>query len=177
MRGAKFGDQAARTGRAELFVRVDEHGKSAVFSEVHRLENRQGVENDGDSLLVVGDSQAVNAIAFDAKGLLCQHAARVHRVHVRDEQDFLIARPSEGCPHHLADFLGRVFHLVDVARLDQLDLAAQLFQPRGDKVCELVESFAVTAAGLNGHQSSQGFEQGGLFLLHQRQYRLAPLAE
>ena len=135
------------------------------------------MENDGDSLLVVGDSQAVDAIAFDAKGLLCQHAARVHRVHVRDEEDLLRAGAHERGLDHVADFLGRVFHLVDVSRLDQLDLAAQLFQPPADKICELVETLAVTAAGLDGHQSFQGFEQGGLFLLHQRQYRLAPLAE
>ena len=124
MLGAEPGDQAARPRRADLLVGIDEHGKGAVLLEIHRFENSQCVQDHRDSLFVVGDAQAVGAIAFDAEGLLGEHAARVNRVHVRDQQDFLCPLACERCPHHLADFFGCVCHFVNIARFHQLDLAA-----------------------------------------------------
>ena len=84
--------------------------------EVRRFENGQCVQNHGDSLFVVGDSQAVGAIAVNAERLLGEHAPRVNRVHVRDQQDFLCSLAGERRAHHLANLLGRIFHLVDIAR-------------------------------------------------------------
>ena len=67
--------------------------------------------------------------------------------------------------HHGADLLRRVVHAVDVGRLDQLDLAAELVQAAGDQVGDLGQAFDVLAARFDGHQIAQGVEQRLLFLL------------
>ena len=167
----------ARGGRADLFVAVDEHRDRAVVAEIQRLEHRERVQDDGDAVPVVGDSEAVSAVAVDAERLLRKHAARVNRIHVGEEQDLFRAGARESRSHHLADLLGRVVHLVDVARLHELDLPTQIFQPPGDEACEFVQAVVVTAARLDGHQFLQGSEQAWLFLLGQGRYRLDGLAE
>ena len=45
--------------------------------EVHRSQNRQRMQNDGDDMLVVGDAQARGAVASDLARLAGQHAPRI----------------------------------------------------------------------------------------------------
>ena len=99
--------------------------------------------------------------------MLGEHAARVNGVHVRDQQDFLCPLASECRTHHVADFPGRVFHLVNIARFHELDLAAESLQTASDESGEFTETFEIAATGLDGNQRLQAFEQRGFFLLCQ----------
>ncbi len=164
--GAEPGEHRPRAGRADLLVAVDEHRERAVVAEVHGLQHRHGVDDQRDALLVVRDAKAVGALAVDAERLLGEHALQVHRVHVRDEQDLLLARALEAGEHHAADLLGRVEHPVAVgAGLDELDRAAERFQAIGDQARDPVQAFAVAAAGLDRHQLLHGLDHRRLFLL------------
>ncbi len=130
------------------------------------------MNDDRDALLVVGDAHAISAVALDAERLLCQHSARIDRVHVREQQDLFRAGAGERGAHHLSDLRRRVFHLVDVGGLDQLDLAAQRLQAAGDKLCNALEALEVAAARFDRYQRFQRFEQGRLLFLGEREHRL-----
>ena len=81
---------------------------------------------------------------------------------------FLVPVPVNVARTILPICVGRVLHLVDVGRLDQLDLAAQRLQPAGDQLGDPVEPFDVAAAGLDRHQLFQRLEQRLLLLLRLR---------
>jgi hypothetical protein len=65
---------------------------------------------------------------------------------------FFVPLAGERRTHHLADFLGCVFHFVNIARFHQLDRAAEHFQPSNDDVGKFAKAFEITAAALDGHQ-------------------------
>ena len=164
--GAQLGLHGARARRADLFIAVDEHSERAVLLEANRLQDRDGVQDDGHAVLVVGDTQAISAVAVDTERLLREHALEVHRIHVRDQHDVARAFALEARKHHLADLLGCVGHAVGViARVDQLDVAAQQAQAVGNHAGNLVQAFDVLAARLNRHQRLHGVDQRRLFLL------------
>jgi len=76
--------------------------------------------------LVVGDPEAVGAVALDAERLFREHPAQVHGIHVRKQQDLLRAPALEACVHDFSDPGRSVLHAVGVrARIDELDLATQ----------------------------------------------------
>ena len=91
--GSGLRDQLSRAGRADLLVRVHQHGQLAVLGEVQRLQHRNDMHEHGDALLVVGNAQAVGAIAVHTEGLLLQHAALIHGVHVADHEDRALPVP------------------------------------------------------------------------------------
>ena len=51
------------------------------------------MQDQRDALLVVGDAQAVGALAVDAERLVLEHAAQIDRVHVGDQQHLLLPVP------------------------------------------------------------------------------------
>ncbi len=128
------------------------------------------MDDKRDALLVVGDAHAIGAVALDAERLLGEHSARIDGVHVREQQDLLRAGAGKRGAHHLADLLGRVLHLVDVARLDQLDLPAQRLQAAGNELGDPLKALEVAAAGFDRHQRFQRLEQGLLLFLGQREH-------
>jgi hypothetical protein len=84
------------------------------------------VDDDRDALLVVGDADTIGAAILDAERLLGEHPARINRIHMCQKQDLPGPGAGERGAHDLADLIRRVFHLVDIGGLDQLDLAAQV---------------------------------------------------
>ena len=58
-------------------------------------------------------------------------------------------------------FSGVSFHPVDVAWLNQLDSVCQVLQSRGVEIGEFIKALEVTAAGLDGNEFFQRFEQRG----------------
>jgi hypothetical protein len=117
------------------------------------------MQDERDALLVVGDGEAIGAVAVDTERLLRQHAALINGVHVADEQDLLATGAGKGRAHHAPDALGRVLHAIDVARLDQFDIAAQGLEPRRDQVGQAVKAFVITTAGFDRNQRGQRVEQ------------------
>ena len=86
-------------------------------------------------LLVVGDPEAVSTIAVETERLLRQHSVQIDGVHVGDQHNLLRPRPDKARMNHPADLFRRVDHPIGVARIwfDELDLAAERFQPVGNQ--------------------------------------------
>ena len=127
--------QAARSGRADLLVAVDEHGEQAVVARCSSaLQHRHRVHRQRHAALVVGDAEAVGAIALDAERLPRRRAALVHRVHVREQQDAAGAGAAEARHDGLARLRRRVLEPGHVGRRrHDLHLAAERPQPAGDE--------------------------------------------
>ena len=64
----------------------------------------------------------------------------------------------------------------NIARFHQFDFAAEIFQSSSDKIGKFAKAFEITAAGLDGNQRSQAFEQRGLFFFRQGKNRLVRLS-
>jgi len=109
-----------------IFVAVDEDSQDCVVAKPDRLQDGEGVQDDGHASLLVGDTGSERAVALDPEGSAREGPARVDRVHVRKEQD--LARPAslEASDDDLADLRRGVEQLHRVrARLDHLHLAAE----------------------------------------------------
>jgi hypothetical protein len=143
------------------------HGQRAVVLELQGLQHRYRVQDEGDALLVVGDGEAIGALAVDTERLVFQHAGQVDGVHVGDQHDLPVAGALEFGVHHGAR-LGRcVFHPVDVGRLDDLDLAAEPGQAFADQRRQPGQPLGVLAAGFDVYEVTQRVQQRSFFLLRQ----------
>ncbi|MNL47906.1 hypothetical protein D3C87_1707170 [compost metagenome] len=89
-----------------------------------------------------------------------------------DQHDIAASGALELGHDHLADLLRRVFHPVDLGRLDQFGVAAECGQPVPDQRGDAVEALDVLAAGFDRHQVLERGDQRGLLLLGQLVGRL-----
>jgi hypothetical protein len=135
-------------------------GQARARQEVH------GVQDQRNALLVVGNAQAVGAVAIDAVRLARAHAALVDRIHVRDQQHLLAARALARGVHHLSE-LGALELRVEGRRCGglHLHLHAGLLKALGDVGRDAVQAFEVEAAGLHGDQGLQRLQQRWHFSL------------
>ena len=69
MGGAEPDERCARARRTHLLVGIDEHGEDGVVTKIHRLEHGERVQDQRDTVLVVGDAEPVGAVAIDAERL------------------------------------------------------------------------------------------------------------
>jgi len=107
------------------------------------------MEDEGDALLVVGDAQAVSAVALDAEGCLASIPRRYTVSMCARSRIFFVPLPSkrawtifpmrEACPP-----CG-----TPLARIHELDLAAQRAHPPGDQLGGAIQALEVAAAGLD----------------------------
>ena len=130
------------------------------------------MQDERDTVLVIGDPQAVGPVALDPEGLLCQHPPEIDGVHVRQQQDPARAAATKAGQHGVPDPVGRVLHVVDVGRLDQLHLAAELAKPAGDNGSDAGQPVKVPTPGLDRHQLPHRFDQRVAFLPHTSQNRV-----
>ena len=143
---------------AEL-ASVDQHGDETVVAETNRLERGEGVKDEGDAVLVVRDSKSVRAITVDPKGLLRQHAPRIHSVHVRQQENPLGPGTAESAHDRPASPRGRVFEPHHARRrINELDLSAERSETAGDEIGDSIQPLDIRAARLDGHQLAQRFE-------------------
>ena len=139
------------------------------------LQHADGVNGQRDAALVVGDAQAIGAVALHAVRLRGRHAALVDRVHVGDEENALGARATEGSDHRLADLGRRVLHLVGVrAGCDELHLPADGAEAVRDQRGGAIQPLHITAARLDRHQLTQGVEVGRPLLPRAGQQFIGP---
>ena len=111
------------------------------------------MQDNGNASLVVADTETIGAVAVDAERLHGEHALEVNRVHVCDQQYFLVPRALERRFDHAADFCRRVVHAVDVVTwFDEDDVAAECFQTVKNHLRNPVEPFAVAATGFDVHE-------------------------
>ena len=171
-------DQGARAGGAHFLVAVDQHGEQAVVPEVQRVQHADRVKDQRNAVLVVGDAEAVGAIAVDPERLLGEHAAQVDRVHVREQQDPLRAGAPEPCHHGLPGPGRRVLEPDHVRRrLDELHLAAKRPEAAGDELGNRSKTLDVAAARLDRDEVAERVEVGLLFLADARKDGIRGLGE
>jgi hypothetical protein len=92
---------------------------------------------------------------------------------VRKEQDLLRSFALEARVDDFPDAQGRVLHAVrPLARIHELDLAAQRAQPPGDQLGGAIQALEVAAAGLDRDELLQRVEERLALLLCEREHRL-----
>ena len=168
--GAGALDERACAGRADLLIAVNHHGERAVRTPVHGLQYCQRMQDERDAALVVGDPRAVGPRALDAERPLGERAARIDRVHVREQHDPPRAAALKSGDHHLADLLRRVEEAIGVggARLVELHLGAERREPLVEARRQAVEPLLVAAPRFDVDELAQRLDHRRLFLLRQR---------
>ena len=175
---SELGDERPGTRGTDFLIAVDQHGDETVVAETERLERGDGMKDEGDAVLVVGDAESIRAIAVDSKGLLRQHAPRIHGVHVRKQENPLGPGAAESAHDRLASPRWCVLEPHHARRrVDELDIAAERSQTPGNEIGDAIQSFDIRAAGLDGHQLPQRFEVRLLLALCSCQHRVRSLCE
>ena len=88
-------DKIARADRATLFVRVEEHGDLREIGVAACFEDFHYMQEYSDTAFVVCNAGGDGLIAFDLERAGGGCACRVDRVHMRDQQEFFLARAFE----------------------------------------------------------------------------------
>ncbi len=158
-----------RTGSrpANFLIGIDQHRQRPVLLELHRLQDRDRVQDLCDALLVVLDAESVSTLTIDSERLLGSRATWVDGIHMGEQQDVARARPLEAGQDDPADLRGCVLETDPVCgSRHELHVPAECAQSVGDHLRNAVQSLDVAATRFDRHQLLQRLQIRTAFLLH-----------